>query len=346
MTELDLNRLLVQGARRLRVVAALRAGLATLGVLSVATATGIFIWRTAEAIPAAQLQDSVTTQLTLALLPFAGALLILCGVYLFRKSPARTVAAELDRAAQLKDHLLTWMQLRGLQLPPAQEAFRAAQQSATLERASGLRPAALLPLKLPAWAPALWLTVVLLSCALLVPPQIATETRADAREQARERRLKMSALELDSGGADRAGGETQNTPRVQPLSPTELWKLQLRVSDPTLSTEQRRELLNDLQRKTGGIPESELTAEIRDLLNILREPDKSTVEASPSSVTPAAPGGSAQQQAVAPAESEAMGEVGAANAALLRARGLALAKSEFPDVKEALIRYYTGGETQ
>jgi len=340
MTEANLDTLLAHGSRRLRAGRALRVSLAVLGCGVLALATALFFWRSFTPVAAEDATRLQTTQSLLIVLPLLLAILSFAILYALTRPSGARVAAALDRAARLQDHLVTWFELRGRDLPPQQAEFRAAQTRETVRLASGLSPATLLPLRLPAWTPALWLALILLCSALLVPPQIETESKAAAREREQSRR-RTPAVMLASG--EQQGSAAGTTPRVQPLSPTELWKLQLRASDPSLSAEQKRELLNELQQKTGAIPESELTSEIRELLNQLREPNAG-IKSTQADKT--APAGSNQQTSNNSDEKPSQLQPAAANDALIRERGIARAANDFVDVRDELIRYYSGGAKQ
>lgn len=341
MNEADLDSLLAHGSRRLRAGRALRVSLAVLGGGVLTLAAALFFWRLFTPVAAEDATRVQTSQALLVVLPLLLAALSFAILYATTRPEGSRVASALDRAAQLQDHLVTWFELRDRELPPQQAEFRVAQTREAMRLASGLSPAALLPMRLPAWTPALWLALILLCSALLVPPQIETESKAAAREREQSRRRTPAAM-LASGEQPGAAAAT-TTPRVQPLSPTELWKLQLRASDPSITAEQKRQLLNELQQKTGAIPESELTSEIRELLSQLREPDaaaKPEVAVKPSTT------GSSQQASNNGGEKTSQLQPAAANDALIRERGIARAANDFVDVRDELIRYYSGGTKQ
>lgn len=342
MTEADLDSLLNHGARRLRAVRALRVSLGVLGAGVLTLAAALFLWRIFTPVPAEDAARLQSTQALLIVLPLLLAALAFAILYALTRPAGARVATAIDRAARLQDHLVTWFELRGRDLPPAQAEFRTAQARETARLAAGLSPAKLLPLTLPAWTPALWLALILLCSALLVPPQIETESKAAAREreQSRRRTPAMLATGEQPGSAPNTHG---NSPRVQPLSPTELWKLQLQASDPSITAEQKRQLLNELQQKTGSIPESELTSEIRELLSQLREKESGS---KPLPNDKSVNTGSSQQASNNGGEKPSLTQSTVANDTLIRERGIARAANDFVDVRDELIRYYSGGNKQ
>jgi len=339
MNEAALHSLLHHGSRRLRAGRALRISLAVLGLSVLALAATVFFWRTYSPVAAEDVTHLQSTQVLLVLIPLILAALSFAILYALARPTEDRVAAALDRAAKLQDHLITWLDLRAKILPATQADFRDAQAKETARLATGLSAASLLPLRLPNWTPALWLALILLCSALLVPPQVEAESKAAARERELSRR-RMPAATLAMGD-QQPGAANAATPRVQPLSPTELWKLQLRASDPSITADQKRQLLNELQQKTGTIPEGELTAEIRELLSQLREPDTGAKQSQTEKTS-----GSTQQASNNGGEKPSQIQPAAANEATIRERGLARATNDFVDVRDELIRYYSGGVKQ
>lgn len=334
MNEAELDSLLLHCARRLRAVSALRWALLVLGFAAVAVAVAVFLWRMAYTVPAAEMQRIQASQAQWSVLPFvlAGSAFI-AAFFLARPQPSR-VAAELDSRARLQDHLLTWLQLRAQTMSGQQQEFREAQSRSTLQLAKGLSVKTMIPIQFPEWAPALWMALIGLCCALLVPPQIEVESAAAARDREQGRRKSAPAVVVEGA----AENTTPATPRVQPLSPTELLKLQLRATDPNLANEQRKQILAEVQQKIGGVPENELTDDVRELLRELR--GNSEIARVPNTDLAS---GSAQQAAKAAGEVASNGLSEAANAVSFRERGLAFAQREFFDVKDELNRYYSGG---
>jgi len=338
MDEAALQSLLRHGSRRLRAGRALRISLAVLGLSVLTLAATLFLWRTYFPVAAEDASRLQSTQTLLVLIPLFMAAASFAILYALARPAENRAAAALDKAAKLQDHLITWLDLRAKNLSAAQSEFRAAQARETLRLADGLSPTSLLPLRLPIWTPALWLALILLCSALLVPPQLEAESKAAAREREQSRRRTPAAM-LASG--EQQGTAASNAPRVQPLSPTELWKLQLRASDPSLTADQKRQLLNELQQKTGAIPEGELTSEIRELLSQLREPETGAKPTQPDKAT-----GSGTQASNSGGEKPSQVQPTAANDATIRERGLARAANDFVDVRDELIRYYSGGSKQ
>jgi len=71
-----------------------------------------------------------------------------------------------------------------------------------------------------------------------VPPQIEAESKSRGGAKREQARRRTPTATLANDGGQNSG--TPQAPRVQPLSPTELWKLQLRASDPSLTVEQKK----------------------------------------------------------------------------------------------------------
>ena len=259
LCEADLFALLERAAGRLRLAKALRFALGAMGLGLVLAGTLI----------AAQRLAGLSPHLILPALTIAPVCALALGLLVwFRYRPELVhVALLLDRLAGTHEHLVTWYQFRVLgNKAPVRQEILTAQRNATLIVASTINPKKLLPLRLPDWSRALWLALVLLCCALLVPPHRASTLIAKSRAD--------SAQELTLAQPGSSNGDpAAPTPsaRVQPLSPTELLQLQLLASDPESTTAQKAAALRELQQKIGAVPESELAPDVRDLLTTLRQ---------------------------------------------------------------------------
>ncbi len=328
MTEYDLENLLARAARRVRGGRALRAALVALGGGLLAGAGVIFWTRLNAGGPA-------LVGLGVAIAPL-GALAALLAVYIRHRPSPRQVALLMDRQARTDEHLVTWLELRGLPesgLSNMERSFRAAQRAATLQRSASLNPATLLPIRLPAWSRSVWLAGVVLCCALLMP-----EVPAAKPESARGRD-EVRRVTLRAGGAEAGGGGASNrlneTPRVQPLSPTQMMKLQMNATDPRAHI--RAEALKELRAKVGGVPLSALPPELRAMLEDL-EKDAAVLALQTGADVPKA--GSAQQIGNPADVPSTPRPLQAVRTPEMIEKAFTAVRENFPDVEEELARYY------
>jgi disulfide bond formation protein DsbB len=329
MSEAGLETLLEHGVRRLRMQRALRAGLLALGVGLLAAAALIFAARLAA------VSGPVVT--TLAALPAVIALAALIAAYARHRPSSRTAALLLDQRAASDEHLVTWFELRAqpdASLNETQREFKAAQREATMRRSAGLNAAKLLPMSLPQWSRALWLALLLLFCAILMPaqsaaPRLAAPIRDDLRPSVR----------ANPGGGSPAG-EKPPAGSVQVYSPSELLKMQLMVTNPNLSAEQREQLKTDLLSKIGDTPLSSLSAEVRDLLKMLdienvRKPEKAGGEQGEQGT--AQGNGNAGEN-----DPETKKNLGTGAVVPVSAQAFTVIREQYPDVQPYLERFYAG----
>lgn len=336
MTETDLQRLLDDGARRLSLERALRLGLAALGGGVLLATISIFLMRlfplSSGAMPGAQTALIQAALALPALLAAAGAL----AGYRFTQPDRAAVALLLDRRAASKEHLVTWFEFsRGSRAIDA--GFRAAQLAATLQRAEALNPRKLLPLHWPEWSRALWLALLLLCSALLMPPRVDVTRGLPIREN----RSVASGMRLMAGPADGVVADARRAPTVQVLTPTELLALQLKLSDPEMIPAAKAEALKDLLKKIGNVPESELAADVQDLLNTLRS--ESGVKPADSKAKPEERSGSQQTTGAQGAKTDvnpAMDVGKPANLVEFTERAFTQIGQSFPDIKASLESYY------
>src|SRR5437868_3093483 len=129
MTETDLETLLHDGARRLRLQRALRMGLAALGGGLLLAAVLIFLFRlfplNSSTMPGAQM---ALIQFAL-FLPIVTAAAVAIAIYQVTNPELSNVALLLDRRADSKEHLVTWFQFRSASA--IEPGFRTAQLAAT-----------------------------------------------------------------------------------------------------------------------------------------------------------------------------------------------------------------------
>jgi hypothetical protein len=326
MNENDLDKLLRRAARRVRFERALQAALAVLGITLVCSAAAVLWlhWIGHENVP---ILPAASIPVTLAL---AGGLL----AFLMARADLATLAARVDRAANISEHLVTWLYLRekNTNAPASKERdFKAAQRDSALKAAECIRLKKHLPVRVPAWGRAIWLAIIFLFSAILMPASTPI---------AASRMDRNSPGGIDAGGenaSSRASAQQREAPKIEVLSPAELRKLQLIATDPDLLAAAKSEALKELLNSMGGIPESELTPEVRQLLDILRKETASKSVANPEAAGSIA---SATQN-----QSEAQRFAAEAKAAGYRPfenpdKGWAAAEANFPDVAERLKAYY------
>ncbi|GMV82842.1 MAG: hypothetical protein AMXMBFR7_40260 [Planctomycetota bacterium] len=330
MTELDLERLLDRGARRVRASAALYGACA--GV-------GLALGASALAVVAARVQPAWSGTV-MAALPWTAAGVALCaGVCFWRSRPAPLrVALLLDTRAGLAEHLTTWLDRRGQPSgDPLAQGFQAAQRNATLRAAAGLHPARLLPLRLPAWTRALWLGLLALGCALLMPAQSGRENAGHTRPATAEGSPREAGAQ--AGPLQPLAALPQNRAfKINPLSPEELFKARLTAGDEQAPEFLKAELLAELEAKVAGLSEAELDDRVREVLAQLRRPQgRDPKEAAP----PPHAGSVAQEGSEKPEAPHGTAEHrGAPEAALSPVELTGIAQDRFPDVAEALARFY------
>jgi hypothetical protein len=261
MTEADLDVLLLKTARRLRLQRALRAGLAALGA-GLLLAAAVVLW--------SRLKNYDMLLAAGLTLPPLLAVVALFAAYLRSRPPLDQVALLLDQRSGSAEHLVTWYEFRkepGRATNELQREFLSAQRLATLAKAAGMDPRTLVPVRLPEWSRIVLLAFLLLCCAWLTPPPELTRGAGAAGEQHRRR---TAAAGQPGNPGDNAAGSLDEIPSVELLSQTDQQRMQLLASDPMLSEARKTDAFKDLQAKLAGIPENQLTALDRQLLNQLR----------------------------------------------------------------------------
>jgi hypothetical protein len=339
MTEADLDLLLTRGARRLRLQAALRLGLVALA-LALLCAAALIFWARSTA-------SSNAVAAGLFLPPLIT--LLACVAAFFRFRPEnRQVALRLDRAAATDEHLVTWYELR--QAPASSTAstlhlqFKAAQRDATLARGAALNAGALLPLRLPEWSRALWLAGLLLCCALLMPE--ARSLSANAPVMQNDNPLRFSIAQGGGGGDSGEPSADAGADYVDPLSKTDMWELQFKVSDPNLNAEEKEQLYNRVMGKVGDIPINALSPELREMLQALQSGMR---EKKPDAKSGAGESGSAQttsDDADAEKPSSTGTTTGVASIPAEMEKALTTVREHFADVEEDLRRYYSNSHNK
>jgi hypothetical protein len=171
--------------------------------------------------------------------------------------------------------------------------------------------------------------LLLLGCAVLMPEQRATvERMAGAYAGEEEGQRAQEAAQFKP----LAPGRSSDTfSRIAVLSETDMKKLGIACS-PDVPEVLKADVLKDIEAKVGGLSEADLSADVRALLAELRRQVRGEdASAKPASAT--VEGGSPDQQT-----SVARSEQGANP--LTAQEAVALARAHFPDVAEALHRYY------
>jgi len=326
MTEADLGRLLQEGARRIQLQRALRLGMVALGAGILLATLGIFLLRL---FPIGGQMPVI--QLALALPALLAVILALAGFSLTRPDPA-AVALLLDRRAESKEHLVTWFEF-SRSSAVIEPGFRAAQLAATLQCAPALNPRTLLPLRLPEWSRALWLALLMLCSALLMPPRVDAARTNIVRENRQIATLQRSTTVSPETGA----AEPRRAPFVQPLTPTEKLKVDLKMSDPDMSTKEKAELLKELEKKIGNVPETELEPELREVLAKLRA---ETGAKAPDAAKPEIKSGSQQATGAQGKTDVNPQEQNGGVDAKITERAFTQIGQSFPDVKPQLELYY------
>lgn len=329
LQELDLENLLRAAVLRLRLERALRWMLAAfLAALSFATAALLL----SHLIDNAAVSFPVCASLPIVAAACAGMWL------LFQKNPRDefAAAAQLDRNAKTQEHFSTWLHLRRTAFgasDPLRQSFKSAQRNSTLKAAEHVRLSEHLPLRLPRWSRAVWLALIVFISAALTPvsrlPQPTGERPLNGADSA-------IPAALAGGGDARAVSPKalSDNARVQVLSPAQLRKLELIATDPNLPPSAQASALNELQNAIGNIPESELTSDVRQLLDTLRKSSAAAETKAAGNQT-----GSAQQSDGKPQRpSEKPGVEYDAFQAVEKA--WRSGEPRFSDVRDALRKYY------
>jgi hypothetical protein len=260
------------------------------------------------------------------------------GTWLTRP-PITVIAFLLDRRAGLEEHLSTWLECLNkneASAHPVRKAFIKAQRRATLARAMGLNPARHLPLRPPSWSPVLWLGLLLLGCALLMPEREAESVNGDRSAFGRA----GMGIRATGGGAPKRFSSGAPKKRITPFTPTDRYRGRIVALDDRLSKEEKAAMLRELESKLGSLSESDLPDEDRALLAELREQiggKKTAKEPKGGTMSTRA----SQNEEPASAEPR---HVGAASAGRSPVELVAIARDRFPDEADALARYYGLGQ--
>lgn len=324
MTEADLEKLLRLGANRLRWgrLLALAAALTLALLLTAAVLVG-----------AARLWPQTAHWLFLGIGLLAAAVPAGVAASWRRARPRAAEAARaLDQRAGLADHLTTWEELRRASPPEnvLAAAFVAAQQDSTLRCARELRPARLLPVRLPAWSRALWLGIVVLAGAILMPERVSSAAAA-VREPGRR--------DLDGGAANHPAKKFAGSPSAVSLAsrldPNRLAWIQIAAFSNLLPVAEKEKILREVEELIGGIPEESLDREEWKMLEKLRKDIADARKAGNNSK-----GGSVTSTGGSNAARKEPVHTGAA--ALSPAELAAAYRDRFDDVRVLLDRYYLG----
>jgi len=323
VNESQLQTLLTRAARRVRIERALIAGLTALAIALVcaAAAVGWMRWTGREVFGAP----------VAVALPFFVMACASVTAFFATRTRVASVAALVDARAGTQEHLVTWLHLRALderRLSAMQRGFRDAQRTAALRAADSVRLSQHLPMRWPAWTRAIWLALILLLSALLIPASEPVALNASERNGA------AITVVASGGDATNAQANLSQVPRVQVLSPAQLRKLELMATDDKLPTSMKADALKELNDALGGLPESELTPEVRQLLEMLRKD------------IGAKDGVKYQGQSVAATDRTESPKETSANRAAAYApfkdteRAWSNSESHFLDVREQLKKYY------
>jgi len=280
--------------------------------------------------------------------PEWGAVLLVCGWLLpvlvvvfaalgFRCCRPATgeVALRLDRAAGLDEHLTTWDEIRRRALPdePVSRSFALLQRASTLREAEGLRPWRLLPLALPGWTRVLWLGLMALGCATLMP-----EHRPEAGRVLGTRTGRDAVAGRPDGGHRRlAAAEPKDAlRRIEILSPADMLKYSAMAFGPDVPEALKEEALRELEAKVGALREADLSPDVRALLEGLRK------QVSTDAGTNVGNGSTSVNGKPANGSGSHADSVGAANPPTPQ-QAMQVVRDRFRDVAEALGRYYLEG---
>ncbi len=330
MTEAELEKLLSAARRRLRWMQGLRAALAAMGV-ALLLATGVVL--------AVRLGRGAAVWTGLSLAGVGVATFVSGWVALYRYRPLASEAAWLlDRRGKTGEQLVTWLELRAspdAALNPLERDFKAAQRDLTLRNAAGLSLKKLLPWVFPEWSRMLWLALLLWCCACLMPEAAPLQSVAMAS-------IRGEKSESSPAANNWAGRPQTNFPGVQILSPTELCRMKLVATDSDMPTGQKLAVLKELLSKVGLTPENELTPEVRELLDLLRQETHQVDGQTAGSEAAPKPNAGASSSHVG-----AHADEGGIPKSLESARLPATFEKvwtqwngQYPDVREVLTRYY------
>ena len=262
------------------------------------------------------------------------ALLFAIAYSFLKRTELPKVSAQLDARAGTQEQFTTWLYLRSQAAgDELRECFKSAQAAATIATAQRVHIADVLPWNLPAWHRAVWLALVLLLSAVLMP---ARKIEDPALEAARVHGARHD-LNLAQSNTDGKASAENSAARVQVLSPAQLRKLQLVATDADLPKTVKAQALRELLNAIGEVPESALTQDTQQILEMLRRDTRELAtkkEASGALVS----GSEAPKAVVAPPARGAEFDPLSANE-----QARAAVASHFPDVQSELVRYYEKG---
>jgi hypothetical protein len=333
MNEADLELLLASASRRIRAQRAIRMSLLVLA-FSILGASLLILW--------ARINPQYQWLIAIAMaVPPVGATLSLIISFIRYIPRLQTVALTVDRHAHSDEHLVTWLDLRGRNdgdLEPLRRDFRDAQRTATLQKAATFQVSRLLPLRLPDWSRAILLAVLLMCCALLVPPK-----NLAARNAAGPAKDEGADLADSSGGGGGSGGEKKprnpNVPSVViNVSHEEMdkWRLLAQFDG---NKEMQLQALKDARAKLGNIPLSQLPDNVRDLLSQLERKTGSAEKSEDKSA------GNVQRTGPANPGEDPSGKIPGGAVIIAdynNEKAFSAVRDKFSDVEVQLERYYRG----
>lgn len=250
------------------------------------------------------------------------------------RPPISRIAYLLDRRADLEEHLSTWLECmnESEKVHPMRKAFVEAQRRATLARAKDLIPARFLPIRPPGWSPALWLGLLFLGCALLMPEREKDRVEDTKTPFGRT----ANGIGVGGGGAPKRLSPKSSKKAITPFTPTDRFKGRIVAMDHRLSKEEKAAMLRELESKLGSLSESDLPEEDRALLAELRRQVGKKKTAKDSKGGTVNSSGSSKEDPT----STGPRHVGAVPAGHTPVELVAVARDRFPDEADALARYY------
>jgi hypothetical protein len=249
----------------------------------------------------------------------------------------------LDSRAQTAEHLTTWLELSqrmDTEFTPLQRDFKNAQRNSTLLHCAALYPTQLIPMRFPTWARSIWLAILLVLCALLMPAQTEIKSTGPRQLLNPDPRLALALQNATGGDADGEKNASDLAPHIEPFSKTDMLALKLQFCNEQLSPEAREKLLKDLETKIGETPRNALSQDLQEMLSTLQRESlaRKTKDAASEQNT------ATSAQTVKNDASKETVKInplpGIAAIPDTMEQAFTTVKDHYPDVKEELERYY------
>ena len=308
-------------------------------VLKYATAGGLFALLMFTTFVLAErywpsLKGSLTTGCWLAVI--AAVSVGILGWLRFSES-AGHVAQRLDEHAQTFGALSTWVTMRAMPLrSPLEEAFREAQRLDTLKRLEHVKLSRHLPVRLPEWSSYLWLGLLALSCALLLPPREEAETLDSDGPSI--------SMAKNAGGGTEAGPGKLNSLSGKPdkleislLTPTDWLKADVLMQDQETPMAWKEDFLREMEAKLGSLAPENMNSKERELLEQLRRQTSKAAQENKTGIESTAESNGANT--AAPKETK-INLQGLQTLPKTEAERRAVFQERFPDVQNALEKYF------